>query len=524
MSKRRTFATMLFALTAFAAGVFFAPAGLQAAPTLPPAAAKIIADPLYKHSLWGLLVVDQASGQVVNQLNPELFFAPASNTKLFTCAAALEIFGANWRYETPVFMQGALEPGGVLSGNLILRASGDLTLGGRTTPKGEIAYTDSDHTNANSLGGSITRPDPLAGLNDLARQVAAAGIKEVRGQVIIDGRLFETSRAPAGGDTVLSPMVINDNLLDLTLTPAQPGQPARLDWRPRTAAFRVISQVKTVAAGEETGLEVVSPKPGMVLIRGQIAATGGPQLRIFQAPHPVSFARTLFIEALGRAGVRVSAKPLGANPAGLLPPWSGYAKLKKVAQFTSPPFSQTIKLILKTSHNLGANLLPLLMASQKGQRGFEQGMLIEGQTLKKMGVDLSVVSLGDGEGGVMADHFSPAAAVGLLSLMSQHRDFKAYHDALPILGVDGTLAHTVGPKSPARGKVRAKTGTSLRGDEASNRVFLAARGLAGYMTAQSGRKLIFAMYINNLLIKDMPALMRVISDSGKVCEAIYLAN
>jgi D-alanyl-D-alanine carboxypeptidase len=71
---------------------------------------------------------------------------------------------------------------GILQGDLILVASGDLTMGGRTKLNGKIAVTDYDHNEANSLGNAqLTKPDPLAGYAEIARQVAARGIKEISG-------------------------------------------------------------------------------------------------------------------------------------------------------------------------------------------------------------------------------------------------------------------------------------------------------------------------------------------------------
>ncbi len=53
-------------------------------------------------------------------------------------------------------------------------------MGGRDLGNDKIAITDFDHNDANNLGSAIlTAPDPLAGLNALARQVAASGITRI---------------------------------------------------------------------------------------------------------------------------------------------------------------------------------------------------------------------------------------------------------------------------------------------------------------------------------------------------------
>ncbi|VVB63763.1 D-Ala-D-Ala carboxypeptidase 3 (S13) family protein [uncultured archaeon] len=98
-------------------------------------------------------------------------FVPASTTKLFTEASALDTLGADYRFQTPVYAKGDVDSSGHLKGDLILVASGDLTMGGRTTTDGKIAYSNGDHTYANYGFETILTPtDPLAGLKELARQ------------------------------------------------------------------------------------------------------------------------------------------------------------------------------------------------------------------------------------------------------------------------------------------------------------------------------------------------------------------
>src|SRR5262249_34290635 len=110
--------------------------------------AAVLEAPEFKTAHWGMLVIDLQSGAVVHELNADRLFAPASVTKLFSVATALDAFGPDHRFETPVYARGEVNAAGELLGDLILVASGDLTLGGRTTPEGQIAFTSSDHTYA----------------------------------------------------------------------------------------------------------------------------------------------------------------------------------------------------------------------------------------------------------------------------------------------------------------------------------------------------------------------------------------
>ncbi len=83
------------------------------------------------------------------------------------------------------------------------------------------------------------------------------------------------------------------------------------------------------------------------------------------------------------------------------------AKLPKVAEYTSPPFSEFVKVILKVSHNLYASTLPLLLAAQHGERTLDAGLRRQGDILKSLGVDLDGISFGGGAGGDRADLATP---------------------------------------------------------------------------------------------------------------------
>lgn len=300
---------------------------------LDPRITAIMRKPEYRHAQWGLLQTEPANGRVLHSMFPEQFFIPGSTAKLFPVSGTWRTLGTDHRFVTPVYAVGDRN-GATLTGDLDLVAQGDLTLGGRTRPDGTVAYTDLDHTYANDFpGATLTPENPLAGIDQLARQVRASGITRVEGDVIVDSRLF----AP---DTVLvptpTPLIINDNLIDLLTTPGdRAGAAARLDWRPKVAPYRVSSTVKTVAAGQPTNITVTATDGGTrILLSGTIAADAKPLLRTSPITDPNTFGRTALIEALARAGVRVTADASGPNPAARLP--RSYDGRPRVAAYTSP--------------------------------------------------------------------------------------------------------------------------------------------------------------------------------------------
>jgi D-alanyl-D-alanine carboxypeptidase/D-alanyl-D-alanine-endopeptidase (penicillin-binding protein 4) len=482
----------------------------------------VINGPDYRQARWGILLVDGQSGETLYAHNPEQMFLPASTTKLYTCATALAAFGPDFKFETPVYARGDMTDGR-LRGDLILVASGDLTLGGRTDANGKLAFKDHDHTYANSLLGDaeLTDTDPLAGLKALAKQVREAGIRRVEGEVLVDDRLFERSQGSGSGPDLLTAIMVNDNAVDAIATPGdKAGEPARVRMRPRTSFIQMDAQVTTAAEGTEPRLELRAVGPQRFTIRGHVPAKGKPRVRIYSADDPVNFARALFIETLRREGVAVDASPV-QPPQADLPDRESYAKLHRVALFTSPPFAEVIKVTLKVSHNLYASTLPLLVAARNGKRTIADGLRLEHRFLTDLGVDVNTISFAGGAGGANADSVTPRATVQLLQAMAKRPDYPVYRDCLPVLGVDGTLADVVPGDSPARGKVRAKTGTLYWHDVLNDRSVLRSKALAGTMTTAGGRTLFLAVFVNDVPLPHGVEPSREGKVLGHLCEIIY---
>ena len=500
-----------------------APAADQAGPSsLGKKLDAVLDGPDYKHATWGVLVVDAKTGETVYARNPDALLAPASVTKLFSCAAALVAVGPDTRFETAVHQRGLVLKGTLL-GDLVLVAAGDLTLGGRADKSGKTVFKDKDHTYANSglMEAELTDTDPLAGLDALARQVKAAGINRVEGEVLVDDRLFARARGSGSGPDAVSAITVNDNLVDVIIEPGEcEGKPARVRTRPETAFAQVDALVATGPAGSAPEITLSGVGPTQFAVRGRIAKDAKPLVRIYPVEDPSLFARALFVEALRRAGVAAAA-PVVRPAGGSLPGKGEYDKLPKVAAFTSAPFHEAVGVTLKVSHNLYASTLPCLVAVAKGERTAEAGLREERRVLESLGVDPGTFSFGGGAGGANADAVSARATVQLLRGMAKRPEWEVYKAGLPVLGVDGTLAETVGTDSPARGKVHAKTGTLIWFDNANERFLLRSKALAGVMTTKAGTELQFALFVNNVPLPKGVMATREGKVLGKLCEIIY---
>ncbi len=501
-----------------------APTARPIPPSVVSTIARVQSEARYLHATWGLFVADANTGEVLVSQNPEKLFTPGSTLKLYSAAAVFHDYGAGHRFRTPVFRTGSVRRG-VLRGNLVLVASGDFSFGLRDRPNGTQAYNTApklDHSDADGTPGPTLVPhsNPLAGVEQLARQVRAAGIRRVSGNVVIDDRLFNTYSGWPDG--VMSPIGINENFLDVTATPTRPGRAARISYRPRTAAWRVRSTLKTAARGSSPSWQVTQSGPREVTVSGTVPAGAGPLLQVFFIPNPIAFARTAFIEALRRAGVAVSASSVGPNPRKLLPRSRRYPGSRRVALRVSAPLSQIVKVILKVSANRGADLLVCLVAVKHGQRDCPGGLPFLQNTAASLGSPPNVTFAFDGGGSDDRDRINPIAITTFLRRVQRQPYGTAFRAALPIVGVDGTLA-TLGKGTPSVGRIDAKPGNRVAFLTPSIGI-AGASNLIGYIQAKGGRTLVFANLISNIpLTSALPEVFSIFGDQQLINGAIQQA-
>ena len=497
--------------------------------------------PLYQKALWGLRVVDVSSGNVLIDSQPGHNFLFGSVRKIFSIGELLNQIGPDHTFNTPVYRLGDLDRAGVLHGNLILVASGDLTMGGRTNPDGSIAVSEYDHNEADSLGNAIlTTPDPMAGYRALARQVAAAGIKEIDGNVIIDDRLFTPFNFRGQFD--IRPIFVNDDVVDLTINPTAVGSPASVVWRPVSAALRVANTQAMSGPGSKNTLELNPELPQCIGLVGCTTSIDGnlpmdfvppltgkfPLVQTVRIVQPSNYARTVLIEALHTAGVKVDAPAVAENPVNLLPPRNSYAGNAKVAELSGMPYGADAKLILKVSYNIGADTSLLLYGLTQGVNDMDGALAAERRNLAAhYGIPGDQFKFVDGSGGGSSTATTFAVTKMLLDMVAKPA-FPSFFAALPILGVDGSLGFVKDFQpdpslTGATAQVSAKTGTYVEGSPAG--IVLRAQALAGYIKAKSGRQLAFALVVNEVPIADREQLLRnviqVFQDQGTVAAILW---
>jgi D-alanyl-D-alanine carboxypeptidase/D-alanyl-D-alanine-endopeptidase (penicillin-binding protein 4) len=474
--------------------------------------AAIVKRPAMRASQLGIAFYDLERGRMLYERDADKYFVAASTTKLLTEGTSLALLGPEYRFTTNVYRTGPVDGSGVLHGDIVLPASGDPDLSNRIQPDGTLAFENEDHAYGGSPDTKAVPGDPLAVLRDLAKQIAARGIKSVTGSVIVDDSLFPDNTQELGTGTNVAPIAVNDNVVDVTISPgAKAGEPVQVAVSPQTPYVAFVNSATTGAAHSANTATMsadVEDAAGnrRVTISGSFPVDSRPILYAYPVPSARRFAEIAFTQALNDAGVHTNLVTLTLRRAqgsgGAASPSSDttttYTQNNIIATHVSPPLSEDVKVTLKVSDNLHAAMMPYLWGALLAHDKTDPqaaGFKLEHEFLSRIGFDPLDFAQNDGEGAFA--FFRPSHIVKFLAYVSRQNYFNDLYHGLPVLGVDGTLFN-IQNGAPAAGKVHAKTGTNGGGDMLnSSRLFLTGKGLAGYMTTRSGHRLAFCLYLNN---------------------------
>ncbi len=488
----------------------------DAKPTLPAELQAIVNR--YPQTQFGIAIYDVDARKMLYEFNAQRFFLAASTTKLLTEGTTLALLGPDYRFTTNVYRTGAIDANGALQGDVVLQASGDPNLSGRIQPDGTMTFENEDHSYDGTPDTKAVPGNPLAVIDDFAAQIAAHGVKAITGRVIVDDSLYQAGYPESGTGVVVSPIVVNDNIVDVTVSPgARPGDPVTIAVSPQTPYATFVNRATTGAPHSDRTISVPDGRAdaaGMrtVTITGSLPAGSPSILYAYDVPSPARFAEVALTAALQARGVVV--QNTSADATSLTPSEIGS---NVIATHVSPPLGQDVKVTLKVSDNLHASIMPYLWSPQHTLRA---GFDLERAFMQRAGLDTSQVVQNDGLGGFA--FIQPQYMVHYLAYLSTQPYFQTFYMALPILGVDGTLFN-IANDSPARGQVHAKTGTWSGGDALNQRVLVSGKGLAGYMTSASSKNLAFCFYLNNLAVPHGQDASRVAGQiNGALATATYL--
>jgi D-alanyl-D-alanine carboxypeptidase/D-alanyl-D-alanine-endopeptidase (penicillin-binding protein 4) len=162
------------------------------------------------------------------------------------------------------------------------------------------------------------------------------------------------------------------------------------------------------------------------------------------------------------------------------------AQLDTLFVMKSPPLREILPALEKPSQNQIAEIFfKTLGLERTGVGTADSGRAVMERQLVSWGVAPTSFAVRDGSGLSRHDYIAPEAIVRVLDVMRKSPNFAVFRDALPLAGVDGTIANRM-RGTAAAGNVHAKTGFVDK-----------ARSLSGYVTTANGRVLIFSFLCNN---------------------------
>lgn len=445
----------------------------------------------FENAFWGVTVVDLASGHALVDENAEKSFVPASNMKLYSTAAALDQLGPSYRYRTRLYVDGPVI-GGVLKGNLIVRGSGDPTIGGHY----DVAGRWEAEIDATRL------------FREWADSLRSAGITQIDGDIIGDDDVVDDQPLGRGWSwddetyyyaAQLSGLSFNDNVVHMHVESRQTREPATIRWDPfNTDYVQVINHTVTTPPG-------TSVDEGYRRIRGtnivevttEVPA-GGKDVEEITVENPTLFFAHVLRESLMRSGIAVAGEAVDVDDISIKPNYAS-PRFRRVATHASEPLSEIVKIVNKPSQNLYADMLIKTLAAEFPIRAYdgedelepgsaEFGLDIAMATFVKAGIDTSRIQLADGSGLSHQNLITPQMTASLLRYMWSHPNDDvraAFYDSLPVAGVEGTLRNRMKSGAVHR-NVRAKTGSL------SN-----TSSLSGYVHAADGTPLGFSMMANH---------------------------
>jgi len=429
--------------------------------------ADIIAEtqgPGVSRASWGIVVDSLDRHDRLVDLNGRTLFVPASIAKLVSVATAADAVGWDYRFETTLLTTGSISQGR-LFGDLIIVGSGDPSIGGRG-------------------GGDLSA---------FVAAVKAAGFERIEGRIVGDDDALEEPRPQLSwawddlGYTtgaIFGALNLAENRTVATVAPGPvAGAPAAVTLDSRAEARAIVNRSVTGPAGSPS-LVWPEQRPGetALTIAGSIPLGAQPTQLGISIGNPTLWFASVVRKRLIEEGIIVTGDAVDIDD--LTPP-PDRTDATMLFTYRSPTLAEIARPLLKESINLYGEAFMRLNA-QKGVFPTNDAAL-EGlrKRLTAWGIPEGSYQLVDGSGLSRRDAISPEAIITVLQRMADPSGASPFLSALPIAGVDGSLASRM-KGTAAEGNVRAKTGTM------SN-----IRSLAGYVTSRSGEHLAFVIVINN---------------------------
>lgn len=436
----------------------------------------------------GVHVLDVETGKEVYSFQPDEARILASNTKLFTSAAALDLMGPEGRFETPLLIRGAVYDS-VLGGDLAVVGGGDPNISGR--------FHDGDS---------------FAVFKQWAEVLKKRGVREVTGNLYLVTGLFSgqeihpdwpRDQLARWYEAPVAALSFNDNCVMVRVTPGSgQGARAKVELVPDLGLYRLVNRVSTTSSSKRHSIAVTRlPDSHEIEVRGNAYVRAEPTEAWVTVPDPTEYFGAALRRTLAREGIRVHGRMLRVEQ---LP---GAVWERVYTERSS--LLETLGVVNRRSQNFYAESTARLLGARYGAGGsWRESVPVVESFLDRAGLAAAGYGLADGSGMSRNNHATPRNMTALLRYMYFHPHGEEFVSTLPYSGSTNSngwrrrLA-----EAPYRGNVFAKTGT-LNG----------VVTLSGYAKGVSGR-----LYAFSILCNDVRAVWRARRAQDDILRAL-IAN
>ena len=372
----------------------------------------------------------------------------------------------------------------------------------------------------------------------LAEQIEQSGVRTVEGNIVGDDSFFldESYGTAWGWDDLqwaygapASALSFNENTTELNINPDNSDPSGiRADWLPNIEYY-TLENGMTIAPSGEPAHPGLQRLPGSMLVRAWGTGPASGFHAELAVDEPAQFTAAAFKQALINRGIRVNgsataahrysngtgdfeaerAEPLRLQRSTLATVVAPITGRRVLATHISVPLAEDLTVTNKVSQNLHAELTLRLLGKLFAKDGsLAQGTRVVRQFLVDSGISDQDFFFYDGSGMSMDDRIAPRAYTHLLTYAARQPWGAAWRSTFPIAGIDGTLTGRF-KNSPLKGKLWAKTGTLNE-----------TVALSGYLTAASGKTVVFSVMVNGHRPGSNAESMAI----ERICEAIAAAE
>ena len=419
-------------------------------------------------------VIDLESNSPISILNPKLSLPTASTAKLFSTATALDILGPEYKAKTRIYIDGLIDSNGVLNGNLWIRGGGDPSIGSKYFNK---------------------EGKQLAFMKVWVDTLKALGIKSISGSVIADASEFGYAGSPDGWNwsdlgnyygAGPSGLTISDNLVRYTFSMANVGKKSVVtSISPYIPGLVFHNYVIASKRSGDHAYIYGAPYSLDRFVTGTLPANRSSFLVKGSIPDPeFQFAFELN-NILMDNEVNVSGNPKSVRRLEIDSNPINYNHRELIYTHTGTSLIEIINQTNSRSINLFAEHMISLIGYEKTKNGSHEKGLNVLKNHWNSRIDINGLYITDGSGLSRSNAISAHHFTQLLKYMSTSKYASQFNKSLPIAGVSGTMRNVCKGQS-GQNRIAAKSGSMSR-----------IKSYAGYATTKEGKKLAFALIVNN---------------------------